>query len=247
MSITQREGIITCIPKGDKPREYLKNWRPISLLNVVYKIGSSCIANRIKNVLPTLIHEDQTGFVPGRYIGDNLRLLYDIIHYLKEENLQGLLVSIDFEKAFDSVDWGFMEKVLKQFGFGKDIIQWVSAFYKDIKSSIIVNGQASSSFNIERGCRQGDPISPYLFILCAEVLACRIREDENIKGIKIDDTEFKISQFADDTTSLLNGDRHSFEQLFRQLDYFGEISGLKLNAEKTNNVWLGNKSLELVI
>ena len=241
MSITQREGIITCIPKGDKPREYLKNWRPISLLNVVYKIGSSCIANRIKNVLPTLIHEDQTGFVPGRYIGDNLRLLYDIIHYLKEENLQGLLVSIDFEKAFDSVDWGFMEKVLKQFGFGKDIIQWVSAFYKDIKSSIIVNGQASSSFNIERGCRQGDPISPYLFILCAEVLACRIREDENIKGIKIDDTEFKISQFADDTTSLLNGDRHSFEQLFRQLDYFGEISGLKLNAEKTNNVWLGNK------
>ena len=241
MSITQREGIITCIPKGDKPREYLKNWRPISLLNVVYKIGSSCIANRIKNVLPTLIHEDQTGFVPGRYIGDNLRLLYDIIHYLKEENLQGLLVSIDFEKAFDSVDWGFMEKVLKQFGFGKDIIQWVSAFYKDIKSSIIVNGQASSSFNIERGCRQGDPISPYLFILCAEVLACRIREDDNIKGIKIDDTEFKISQFADDTTSLLNGDRHSFEQLFRQLDYFGEISGLKLNAEKTNNVWLGNK------
>merc|ERR1712074_74685 len=134
-----------------------------------------------------------------------------------------------------------MENVLNYYGFGKDIIQWVSAFYKDIKSSIIVNGQASSSFNIERGCRQGDPISPYLFILCAEVLASRIREDDNIKGIKIDDTEFKISQFADDTTSLLNGDRHSFEQFFRQLDYFGEISGLKLNAEKTNNVWLGNK------
>ena len=241
MSITQREGIITCIPKGDKPREFLKNWRPISLLNVIYKIGSSCIANRIKGVLPKLIHEDQTGFVPGRYIGDNLRLLYDIIHYLNDENLQGLLVSIDFEKAFDSVDWVFMEKVLKHFGFGKDIIQWVSAFYKDIKSSIIVNGQASSSFDIERGCRQGDPISPYLFILCAEVLACRIREDENIKAIKIDDTEFKISQFADDTTFLLDGDRNSFEKLFQQLDFFGEISGLKLNTDKTNNVWLGNR------
>ena len=241
MSITQREGIITCIPKGDKPREFLKNWRPISLLNVVYKIGSSCIANRIKEVLPQLINEDQTGFVPGRYIGDNLRLLYDIMHYLKDENLPGLLVSIDFEKAFDSVDWGFMGKVLKHFGFKKDITQWISAFYKDIKSSVIVNGQASPSFKIERGCRQGDPISPYLFILCAEILACQIREDDHIKAIKVENTEFKISQFADDTTFLLKGDKKSFENLFKHLQVFGEISGLKLNADKTNNVWLGSR------
>ena len=175
----------------------------------------------------------------GRYIGDNLRLLFDIMHYLKDENIQGLLVSIDFEKAFDSTDWGFMVKTLKHFGFGEDIIRWVSAFYNDIKSSIIVNGQASTGFKIERGCRQGDPISPYLFILLAEILACRIREDENIKAIKIEDTEFKISQFADDTTFLLEGDRESLEQLFKHLEYFGEISGLKLNTDKTNNVWLG--------
>ena len=96
MSISQREGVIICLPKGDKPREYLKNWRPISLLNVTYKIGSSCIANRIKKVLPNLINEDQTGFISGRYIGDNIRLLYDVIDYLKENNLPGLLVSIDF-------------------------------------------------------------------------------------------------------------------------------------------------------
>lgn len=123
MSVTQREGVIICIPKGDKPREYLKNWRPISLLNVVYKIGSASIANRIKKVLPKIIHEDQNGFVPGRYIGDNIRLMYDLINYLKEEKIPGLLVSIDFEKAFDSIDWSFMEKTLKIFGFGKDIIQ----------------------------------------------------------------------------------------------------------------------------
>ena len=105
-----------------------------------------------------------------------------------------------------------MTKVLKSFGFGKEIIQWVSAFYNEIKSTVIVNGEISKHFTIERGCRQGDPISPYLFILCAEVLACKIREDGEIKGIEIDDTLFKISQFADDTTFLLNEDRRSFEK-----------------------------------
>jgi len=104
LSCTQREGIITCIPKGEKRRDLIKNWRPISILNVVYKIGSPAIANRIKTMLPELINEDQTGFMSGRYIGDNLRLIYDMIAYLKGKNLPGLLLNIDFEKAFDSVD-----------------------------------------------------------------------------------------------------------------------------------------------
>ena len=121
MSVTQRQGIIITIPKRDKPREFLKNWRPISLLNVTYKIGSSCIASRLKLVLPQLINEDQTGFVAGRYIGDNIRQLYDIIHYLNNKNEPGLLVSIDFEKAFDSINWSFMHNVLKQYGFKKDL------------------------------------------------------------------------------------------------------------------------------
>jgi len=240
MSITQREGMIVCLPKGDKPREFLTNWRPISLLNVVYKIGSSCIANRIKTVLPSLINEDQTGFVAGRYIGDNLRLLYDVMHYLNDTNSPGLLVSLDFEKAFDSVSWSFMLKVLKFFGFKESICQWVSAFYTDIKSFVIVNGLPSSSIPIERGCRQGDPVSPYLFILCAEILACKIRENFSIKGVKINDEEFKISQFADDTTLLLEGDKESYEELFKELNIFENISGLKLNYDKTCNVWLGS-------
>jgi exonuclease III len=241
MSITQREGIIVCLPKGDKPREFLKNWRPISLLNVTYKIGSSCISNRIKTVLPNLINEDQSGFVSGRYIGDNLRLLYDITHYLQNKQMPGLLVSLDFEKAFDSINWKYMHQVLKVFGFGEDICQWILAFYSNIKSSVIVNGKASQNFDIKRGCRQGDPISPYLFILCAELLACKIRENKNIKGIQIQETECKISQFADDTTLLLEGDRESYEDLFHTLDQFERISGLKINYDKTCNVWLGSK------
>ena len=241
MSITQREGIIVCIPKGDKPREYIKNWRPISLLNVVYKIGSTCIANRIKTVLPQLISEDQTGFVPGRYIGDNVRLIYDLIYHLNENDLPGLLVSIDFEKAFDSVNWTYMNRVLRAFGFGNDICQWISAFYTNIKSSVIVNGKSSSFFDIKRGCRQGDPISPYLFILCAEILAIRIRNEKQIKGITLSDTECKISQFADDTTFMLQGDQNSFENCFLILEKFQHLSGLKINYDKTFNVWLGSK------
>ena len=82
LSATQKQGIITCIPKGDKNKDFIKNWRQISLLNVIYKIGSSCIANRIKTVLPLLINEDQSGFILNRYIGDNIRLIYDLINYL---------------------------------------------------------------------------------------------------------------------------------------------------------------------
>ncbi len=85
MSITQKQGIITCIPKGDKPRQYLKNWRPISLLNTTYKLASSCIAERIKTVLPKLVSNDQTGFIPGRYIGEDTRLIYDILSYTEKK------------------------------------------------------------------------------------------------------------------------------------------------------------------
>ena len=151
LSCTQRKGIITSIPKGDKRRDLIKNWRPISLLNVVDKMGSAAIANPIKTVLPELINEDQTGFMSGRYIGDNLRLIYDTIAYLKEKNLPGLLLNIDFEKAFHSVDCKFLLKVLKAFGFKQDICRWTETFYTNIKSVVLVNGQPSKWFPICRG------------------------------------------------------------------------------------------------
>ncbi len=147
----------------------------------MYKIGSACIANRLKVVLPTLINEDQTCFVANRFIGDNIRLIHDLISYLHRTKLPGLLPCLDFEKAFESVDWNFMFKVLRAFGFGPDICQWTSTFYKGIKSTVAVNGQLSQWFLIQRGCRQEDPISPYLFISCVEILATMFREDKKKK------------------------------------------------------------------
>ena len=241
LSATQKEGLITCIPKGDKPKEFIKNWRPISLLNVIYKIGSTCIANRMKKILPKLIDEDQTGFVPNRYIGDNIRLIYDMMHYLETKKQPGLLLCLDFEKAFDTLDWKFMLKVLRSYNIGNSFCRWIETFYKNIKSTVIVNGQCTHWLNVERGCRQGDPVSPYLFILSVEILAIMVREDKDIKGICINNIEHKISQFADDMQLINSGDKLSFEKSMHIINRFSEVSGLFINVEKTQAVWLGTK------
>ena len=242
LSITQKEGVITCIPKGDKDKQYLKNWRPISLLNVIYKLASACIANRLKKVLPKLINEDQTGFITGRYIGENIRNLYDLFHYTKKNNVPGLLLLIDFEKAFDSVAWSFIHKVLDFFNFGPSIKKWITVFYNNIKSCVLVNGQISEWFSISRGCRQGDPLSPYLFILCAEILALMIRKNGNIKGITVGYKEYLVGQYADDTSLTLDGSRESLHHALQILKFYANASGLQVNMEKTRLIWFGSLS-----
>ena len=240
MSITQKQGIITCLPKGDKPRQFLKNWRPITLLNTSYKIASGTIANRLKTVLPNLIDPDQTGFIMGRFMGENTRLLYDLMQVAEENNIAGLLLFIDFEKAFDSVSWDFLQNVLKFYNFGPSIQNWVKAFYNKTISSVNQGGNLSEFFNIERGCRQGDPLSPYLFILCAEILAIKLRNNKKIKGLKIVNTENKLSQFADDTAIILDGSEISLQETMKELNRFAVISGLKINYSKTQVVWIGS-------
>ena len=136
LSETQTQGLITCIPKGNKPKEYLKNWRPITLLNTVYRIGTGCIANRIKSFLPKLIHTDQSGFIKDRYIAENLRLIYDLLHYTEANNIPEILLLIDFEKAFDSLSWSFINKTLKTFRFGPSVKRWFNIFYQDAKSAV---------------------------------------------------------------------------------------------------------------
>ena len=241
LSVTQKQGIITCLPKGNKPRHFLKNWHPISLLNTVYKIGSAAIANRFKSVLDKLINFDQTGFISGRYIGENIRLIYDILQYTEEHEIPGLLLLIDFEKAFDSISWDFLINVLKFFNFGDSIINWVKVFYNNINSAVIQGGNLSDFFTIGRGCRQGDPLSPYLFILCVEILALKIRGNSDISGIEVTRVEHKLSQFADDTSLILDGSEKSLQESLLELDWFAKISGLNINFTKTQVIWFGSK------
>ena len=241
LSVTQRQGVITCIPKEDKPRQYIKNWRPISLLNTAYKIASACIANRLKTVLPKIIHDCQTGFLKGRYIGENIRMIYDTIQYAEKEHIPGLLLMIDFQKAFDSVSWSFIQKSLEFFNFGPDIRQWIRTFYKKANACVSVNGQYSNWFDIQRGVRQGDPSSPYLYLICAEVLSLMIRKNKKIKGIKLKEKEFLLSQFADDTTLGLDGREESFTEAIHTFDKFSAVSGLQINNDKTVAVWIGSR------
>ena len=241
LSVTQRQGIITCIPKDGKDKRYIKNWRPISLLNTSYKIASSVIANRIKQFLHNLISPDQRGFMTGRFISENIRILYDVLKFTEEEKLPGLVMLVDFEKAFDSIAWNFIENVLAFLNFGPMIIKWVKTFYNDISSCISLNGTYSAWFKICRGVRQGDPLSPYLYLLCAEILSSMLRENDIVKGIKIKDEEVMLSQFADDTALCLDGSEESFAEAVRILSLFASMSGLKINFEKTQVTWIGSR------
>ena len=137
-----------------------------------------------------------------------------------------MLLLIDFEKAFDSVAWSFIKKSLIFYNFKSDIIAWIGTFYKGIKSSVIVNNTPTPWFPIERGCRQGDPISPYIFLLCGEILAHMIRQNGNIKGFSVHDKEIKLTQFADDTSLLLDGSLKSFEACVHTILEYAKYSGL---------------------
>ena len=107
LSILQRRGLITLIPKINKPQQFFKNWRPMSLLNCDYKIAAKAVATRMKRVLPDIINSDQTGFLKGRAIGENVRLLNSVISYAEQQNVPGMILFIDFEKAFDTLEWKF--------------------------------------------------------------------------------------------------------------------------------------------
>ena len=239
LSSSQKEAVIVLIEKKDRDRRQIKNWRPISLINVDVKIGTKAIAKRLEKVLPEIIHHNQNAYVKGRTIFDAVRTIDDITSLTASKDISSLLVAIDFEKAFDSVNWNYLKKTLEKFNFGPSFIAWITTFYSDISSSVMNNGFATQPFKLSRGVRQGDPLSPYLFILVLETLAINIRNDIKVGGIKIDNQELKLVIFADDLTVFLK-DKESFYQLSNTLHTFGVYSGLKMNKQKTEVMNLGS-------
>ena len=235
---SQRQALITLIEKKEKDKRYIKNWRPISLINVDAKLASKVLAGRIKKVLPNIIKHDQMAYVTGRYIGESIRLISDILEYTEENNIDGMLFSADFEKAFDSVEHSFILATLQSFGFGPQFVHWVRVILNKAESCVMNKGHSTGYFPLERGCRQGDPLSAYLFIICVEVLFIQVRENDDINGIKVDDREIKLSAFADDADFLIANVK-SLKLIFDICSRFQSYSSLKLNLEKSEACWIG--------
>ena len=201
--------------------------------------SSKALTLRLGKVLSDIISPDQCAYVKGRNNFDAVRTINDIMDYTNFYNLPGLMVTIDFEKAFDSLSWNFLIKTLEKFNFGKSFIQWVRILYTNISSCIMNNGVATPLFSIGRGVRQGDPLSPYLFILALETFLASIKQNPDIKGIEVDDKEIKCIAFADDLTNFLR-DKESYAVLSSLLETYGKCSGLKLNKDKKEAYWLGS-------
>lgn len=243
LSTVQRQGIITLLPKPDRDHSTIKGYRPISLLNTFYKICSGVLADRLKKVLPKLIHPDQAGFVEGRYIGDVIRNTLDIMHHASERKIHGMILSADLESAFDKYGHQCIMYALELFNFGSDFRKWIKTLLTENFSNIIMCGNLSETIEVLRSARQGDPIAPYLFILGLELLAIKVRHDPRIKGFRCGEIEQKNSLLADDVTFYLQGSRqdieHSLRSLFEILQDFEKISGLKTSALKSKAMWIG--------
>ena len=240
LSIQQRLGIVTLLPKGLKDKRYLANWRPLTLLNSFYKLVSGCITERIKPALDTIIHPDQKGFISGRYIGEVVRTVYDTLDFAKNNNKAGIILMVDFEKAFDSISFKFIEKCLKFFNFSDNLIQWVNLLLQNFQASLNHCGNISPRFNIGRGCRQGDPIAAYLFIIAVELLAHKLRTDTGVKGFDLGNLTHILDLYADDLTIYLSPSEQNLKNVLKIIKDLYHLSCLKISVSKTKAVWFGS-------
>lgn len=241
LSMSQKMGVITLLLKEKTlNRQDLSNWRPISLTNTDYKIIAKTLAIRLSTVINILIHEDQKGFMKGRNIADVIREIDDVIEQEKVLKSNSILLSIDYKKAFDSISVALINETLKVYGFGENFCSWILTLMQDRKACVKNGGYVSTYFNMERGVRQGCPISPMLFILAVEVMARSARQDSTIKGVEINGKKIIIKQYADDTTFFLR-DQYDMERILNKINEFSLFSGLTLNENKTKAMWLGDR------
>ena len=208
LPFSQQGALISLIfKKGD--RLLHKNWQPISLLNVDYKLSARALAGRLLKVIHLVVAPDQTPGVPQRFIGENVTLLRDVVRYANAADLPVAVLSLDQEKAFNHVDWPILLSTLSKMGFGPSFIRWVNLLYSDIQSSVIVDGHTSRYFKPSRGVRQGCPLSPLVHVHTMEVLAVNIRAHPAIKGLVLPHSQDPLpvlSLYADDTSVISTSD-----------------------------------------
>ncbi len=222
---------IALIPKPGRDRLLVSSYRPISLLPTETKIIGKIIANRLKKHICDIIHPDQTGFMPSRHMYFNLRRLCNVLYSNHKE--EAAVISLDAQRAFDQVEWGYMMSVLKKFGFGHVFREWIKTIYFCPKASVVTNHNVSAPFSIYRGTRQGCPLSPFLFAVAIEPLAAYIRQQADIQPITIGGLPQHISLYADDIILFIKNPSKSIPHLLSAITKFGNISGFTVNWGKS--------------
>ena len=232
-------GLVSIIYKKGS-RDKLENYRPLTVLNGDYKVLAKVLANRIKEVIGTVVGSTQAYSIPGRDIADTISSIRDTITYMKE-NGGGVVVSLDLNKAFNRVDHGYLYKVLEKVGFGGRLIGWVRRMYEGAASRIKVNGIVTGEFRLERSVRQGCPLSALLYSLSAEPLAALILQNERIRGIELLGGQVStLYQYADDTTVTVR-DKESVVEVLQSVELYGRASGAQVNIEKSEIMYFGER------
>ena len=231
---------IALIPKGESQTS-MKDWRPIALCNVIYKVVAKVLANCLKLVLNKCISDSQSAFVPGRSILDNAMAPIEIIHYMKSKvkgKVGDVALKHDISKAYDRIDWSYLKRVMMKIGFSDIWINWISMCIEIVDYSVLVNGSVAGPIILGRGLRQGDPLSPYLFIICAKGLSAFIRKAEargNINGVKICTKVPIVSHllFVDDCFLFFRGNINQAEKMKNILAFYEKASGQAINLQKS--------------
>ncbi|XP_071688860.1 uncharacterized protein [Rutidosis leptorrhynchoides] len=238
----------TLIPKVKNP-SFIKDYRPISLIGVMYKIITKILAMRLVKVLDKIIGKEQSYFITGRQILDGPLILNETIEWYKRRKEKLLILKIDFEKAYDTVNWEFLDYMLRILGFGTVWRSWVRMVLVSARTSILVNGSLTKEFAIRRGLRQGDPISPFLFLIVMEGLHLCIKEKIRagaLSGASVGNPSITLSHlfYADDAIFISSWRRNNLEAMLQILDVFHLHSGLAINIAKSAIYGIGVGEIE---
>uniref|UniRef100_A0A803Q1F8 Reverse transcriptase domain-containing protein n=1 Tax=Cannabis sativa TaxID=3483 RepID=A0A803Q1F8_CANSA len=235
------ETLICLIPKTKHPTK-MSEFRPISLCNVVYKVVSKCLANRMKPSLNNAISSNQSAFIGGRIIHDNAILGFESLHCMRKGrfgNGKKMALKLDMSKAYDRVEWDFLETMMSCIDYDETWISKVMNCVRSVSFSVLINGSIYGHFTPERGLRQGDPLSPFLFLLCSEGLTCLLHETERagkLHGLRFGSMEHNLSHllFADDSLVFLNANFEESKALKEVLDCYASLSGQTINLDKSD-------------
>jgi hypothetical protein len=238
---------IVLIPKVQNPTS-LSQYRPISLFNVVFKIASKVLANRLKQILPEIISEEQSAFVSGRLITDNVITAYECLHFMKNNRSKRnghCALKLDMKKAYDCLEWSYLEEIMKKLGLSHKFVDTVMRGVQSVTFSVLLNGKPTEEFKPSRGVRQGDLISPYLFLLAAESLSCLLNDamrSGDLGGIHVAATAPRVNHllFIDDCLLFCRALAGEAARLKDIVDKYCFASGQRVNNEKSS-IYFGKK------